>query len=305
LGSRPKLEKIELSMDSSKIYGYTRAIMVSNDRNISFLKMHGLGNDFVIIDSRHKRINLTADIIRKLGDRNFGVGFDQLGIIQNSEVSDAHLTFFNSDGSISATCGNATRCIANFLMLETKKDKIDLSTDHISLQALREIDGSVSVNMGLPEIHWQKIPLLKEVDTLFLPIPGQPTATSMGNPHCSFFVDNLDQVKIEAEGAKIENHPLFPQKTNVQFVSVVSQDRLRVRVWERGVGVTKASGSSACAVVAASVRRKITGNQVHVDLDGGTMVVNYKDDGIWMNGPTMHVFDGQLHTQFLDSFNEK
>ena len=292
-------------MDSSKIYGYTRAIMVSNDRNISFLKMHGLGNDFVIIDSRHKRINLTADIIRKLGDRNFGVGFDQLGIIQNSEVSDAHLTFFNSDGSISATCGNATRCIANFLMLETKKDKVDLSTDHISLQALREIDGSVSVNMGLPEIHWQKIPLLKEVDTLFLPIPGQPTATSMGNPHCSFFVDNLDQVKIEAEGAKIENHPLFPQKTNVQFVSVVSQDRLRVRVWERGVGVTKASGSSACAVVAASVRRKITGNQVHVDLDGGTMVVTYKDDGIWMNGPTMHVFDGQLHTQFLDSFNEK
>ena len=279
--------------------------MVSNDRNISFLKMHGLGNDFVIIDSRHKRINLTADIIRKLGDRNFGVGFDQLGIIQNSEVSDAHLTFFNSDGSISATCGNATRCIANFLMLETKKDKVDLSTDHISLQAKREIDGSVSVNMGLPDIHWQKIPLLEEVDTLFLPIPGQPTATSMGNPHCSFFVDNLDQVKIEAEGAKIENHPLFPQKTNVQFVSVVSQDRLRVRVWERGVGVTKASGSSACAVVAASVRRKITGNQVHVDLDGGTMVVNYKDDGIWMNGPTMHVFDGQLHTQFLDSFNEK
>ena len=279
--------------------------MVSNDRNISFLKMHGLGNDFVIIDSRHKRINLTADIIRKLGDRNFGVGFDQLVIIQNSEVSDAHLTFFNSDGSISATCGNATRCIANFLMLETKKDKVDLSTDHISLQALREFDGSVSVNMGLPEIHWQKIPLLKEVDTLFLPIPGQPTATSMGNPHCSFFVDNLDQVKIEAEGAKIENHPLFPQKTNVQFVSVVSRDRLRVKVWERGVGVTKASGSSACAVVAASVRRKITGNQVHVDLDGGTMVVNYKDDGIWMNGPTMHVFDGQLHTQFLDSFNEK
>ena len=279
--------------------------MVSNDRNISFLKMHGLGNDFVIIDSRNKRINLPANLIRKLADRNFGVGFDQLGIIQNSEVSDAHLTFFNSDGSISATCGNATRCIANFLMQETKKDELDLSTDHISLKAKRGIDGSISVNMGLPDIHWKKIPLLEEVDTLFLPIPGQPTATSMGNPHCSFFVDNLDQVKIEAEGAKIENHPLFPQKTNVQFVSVVSQDRLRVRVWERGVGVTKASGSSACAVVAASVRRKITGNQVHVDLDGGTMVVNYKDDGIWMNGPTMHVFDGQLTTQFLDSVYEK
>ena len=279
--------------------------MLSNDRNISFLKMHGLGNDFVIIDSRDKRINLPANLIRKLGDRNFGVGFDQLGIIQNSEVSDAHLTFFNSDGSISATCGNATRCIANFLMQETKKDELDLSTDHLLLKAKRETDGSISVNMGFPDIHWQKIPLLEELDTLFLPIPGQPTATSMGNPHCSFFVDNLDQVKIEAEGAKIENHPLFPQKTNVQFVSVISRDRLRVRVWERGVGVTKASGSSACAVVAASVRRKITGNQVHVDLDGGTLVVNYKDDGIWMNGQTMHVFDGQLNKQFLDSVYEK
>ena len=275
--------------------------MVSNDRNISFLKMHGLGNDFVIIDSRHKRINLTADIIRKLGDRNFGVGFDQLGIIQNSEEADAHLTFFNSDGSSSVTCGNATRCIANFLMEETKRDEINLSTDHILLKAKLETDGSVSVNMGLPEIHWQKIPLLEEVDTLFLPIPGKPTATSMGNPHCSFFVDKMDQVKIEAEGAQIENHPLFPQKTNVRFVSVISQDRLRVRVWERGVGVTKASGSSACAAVVASVRRKITGNKVYVDLDGGTLVVNYKDDGIWISGPTMHVFDGQLNTQFLDS----
>ncbi|MDG2430770.1 MAG: diaminopimelate epimerase [Paracoccaceae bacterium] len=280
-------------------------MMMSNDRKISFSKMHGLGNDFVVIDSRYKSVNLTASLIRKLGDRNFGVGFDQLGIIQNSEGSDAHLTFFNSDGSSSATCGNATRCIANFLMEEIEKDEIDLSTDHISLKAKRETDGSVSVNMGLPEIHWQKIPLLEEVDTLFLPIPGKPTATSMGNPHCSFFVDSLDQVKIEVDGSQIENHPLFPQKTNVQFVSVISEDRLRVRVWERGVGITKASGSSACAAVAASVRRKITGNKVYVDLDGGTLIVNYKDDGIWMNGPTVHVFDGQLNTQFLDSVYEK
>jgi diaminopimelate epimerase len=190
-------------------------------------------------------------------------------------------------------------------MKEIKKDEIDLSTDHVKLKAKRETDGSVSVNMGLPEIHWQKIPLSEEVDTLFLPIHGEPTATSMGNPHCSFFVDSLDQVNVEAEGAKIENHPLFPQKTNVQFVSVISEDRLRVRVWERGAGVTKASGSSACAAVAASVRRQITGNKVYVDLDGGTLVVNYKDDGIWINGPTMHVFDGQLNTQFLDSVYEK
>ena len=273
----------------------------TNVKNISFFKMHGLGNDFVVIDSRLKSTNLTASFIKKLGDRNFGVGFDQLAIIHDSEVSDARLTFFNSDGSKSATCGNATRCIANFLMDDIKKDEIDLSTDHKSLQAKREADGSVSVNMGLPEIEWQKIPLLEDVDTLFLPIPGKPTATSMGNPHCSFFVDNLDEVKIEAEGAEIENHPLFPQKTNVQFVSLISKDRLRVRVWERGVGVTKASGSSACAAVVASVRRKITGNKVEVDLDGGTLVIDYTNKGVWMNGPTMHVFNGQLNSQFLDS----
>lgn len=273
----------------------------TNVKNISFFKMHGLGNDFVVIDSRLKSTNLTANFIKKLGDRNFGVGFDQLAIIHDSEVSDARLTFFNSDGSKSATCGNATRCIANFLMDDIKKDEIDLSTDHKSLKAKREVDGSVSVNMGLPEIEWQKIPLLEDVDTLFLPIPGKPTATSMGNPHCSFFVDNLDEVKIEAEGAEIENHPLFPQKTNVQFVSLISKDRLRVRVWERGVGVTKASGSSACAAVVASVRRKITGNKVEVDLDGGTLVINYTNKGVWMNGPTMHVFNGQLNSQFLDS----
>ena len=273
----------------------------TNVKNISFFKMHGLGNDFVVIDSRLKSTNLTANFIKKLGDRNFGVGFDQLAIIHDSEVSDARLTFFNSDGSKSATCGNATRCIANFLMDDIKKDEIDLSTDHKSLQAKREADGSVSVNMGLPEIEWQKIPLSEDVDTLFLPIPGKPTATSMGNPHCSFFVDNLDEVKIEAEGAEIENHPLFPQKTNVQFVSLISKDRLRVRVWERGVGVTKASGSSACAAVVASVRRKITGNKVEVDLDGGTLVIDYTNKGVWMNGPTMHVFNGQLNSQFLDS----
>ena len=273
----------------------------TNVKNISFFKMHGLGNDFVVIDSRLKSTNLTANFIKKLGDRNFGVGFDQLAIIHDSEVSDARLTFFNSDGSKSATCGNATRCIANFLMDDIKKDEIDLSTDHKSLKAKREVDGSVSVNMGLPEIEWQKIPLLEDVDTLFLPIPGKPTATSMGNPHCSFFVDDLDQVNVEAEGAEIENHPLFPQKTNVQFVSLISKDRLRVRVWERGVGVTKASGSSACAAVVASVRRKITGNKVEVDLDGGTLVINYTTKGVWMNGPTMHVFNGQLNSQFLDS----
>ena len=273
----------------------------TNFKNISFFKMHGLGNDFVVIDSRLKSTNLTANFIKKLGDRNFGVGFDQLAIIHDSEISDARLTFFNSDGSKSATCGNATRCIANFLMDDIKKDEIDLSTDHKSLKAKREVDGSVSVNMGLPEIEWQKIPLLEDVDTLFLPIPGKPTATSMGNPHCSFFVDNLDQVKIEAEGSEIENHPLFPQKTNVQFVSLISKDRLRVRVWERGVGVTKASGSSACAAVVASVRRKFTGNKVEVDLDGGTLVINYTNKGVWMNGPTMHVFNGQLNSQFLDS----
>jgi diaminopimelate epimerase len=139
---------------------------------------------------------------------------------------------------------------------------------------------------------WDEIPLAKNVDTLHLPIDGSPVATSMGNPHCTFFVENADAVDLEAEGAKFETHPLFPERTNVQFVHLVGEDHLRLRVWERGTGITQASGSSSCAVCVAAARRGLTGRKVTIDLDGGTIHVDWAEDGVWMTGPTEHVFDG-------------
>ena len=150
----------------------------------------------------------------------------------------------------------------------------------------------VAVNMGHPLLDWQEVPLAQEMDTLKLPIDGSPTATGMGNPHCTFFVDDADTVDLMAIGARMEHHPLFPERTNVQIVSVAGPDELRMRVWERGVGETLASGSSSCATAGAAARRGLTGRIVTVILDGVAMQVEWIDDVVWMTGPTAHVFDG-------------
>jgi len=147
--------------------------------------------------------------------------------------------------------------------------------------------------MGQPLLDWQDVPLARDMDTLSLPIDGAPTATGMGNPHCTFFVDDINAVDLAGRGAEMEHHPLFPERTNVQFVQVIGPDHLRMRVWERGVGVTLASGSSSCAVAVAAVRRGLTGRKVQIDLDGGTLHIDWRDDGVWMSGPTAHVFDGE------------
>ena len=262
--------------------------------------MHGLGNDFVILDWRKANFNLPTALITGLADRNYGVGFDQLAIIE-SGADDAHLRFFNADGSASAACGNATRCIARYLMDELKKPSLDLATDRGVLHAETSVDGLVSVNMGQPLLAWQDIPLSKAMETLVLPIKGDPSATSMGNPHCTFFVDDIAAINLETDAAPIENHPLFPTRTNVQFAQVIGKDHIRMRVWERGVGVTLASGSSSCATAVTAARRGLTGHSVKIDVDGGELKVDWRADGVWLTGPTMHVFSGSLTTQFLDS----
>jgi len=262
------------------------------------MKMHGLGNDFVVLDGRNTRFELTDSIITAIADRNRGVGFDQLAVILPSDV-DAHLDFYNSDGSKSAACGNATRCIARFLMNETDKSTLDLKTDRGILRAVDQGDGITAVNMGHPMFEWNEIPLAYECDTLSLPIDGTPTATGMGNPHCTFFVDDAEQVNLMSDGRKIEHHALFPERTNVQFASLVAKDHLRMRVWERGVGVTLASGSSSCATAVAAARRGLTSRSVKIDLDGGPIQIDWCDDGVWMAGPTAHVFDGVFTTEFL------
>lgn len=267
--------------------------MVQERQNgLPFMKMHGLGNDFVVIDGRGAEALPAPEVIAAIADRHRGVGFDQLAIISADDSADAFLTFYNSDGSTSAACGNATRCIARFLMEDTGRDRLDLRTEHGILPALDAGGGLTSVNMGHAATSWDKIPLAREADTLCLPIEGSPVATSMGNPHCTFFVENAEAVDLEDLGPAIEHHPLFPQRTNVQVAHVAAPDTLRMRVWERGVGMTLASGSSSCAVASAAHRRGLTGPEVTIRLDGGEIEIRIADDGIWMTGPTAYVFDG-------------
>jgi len=267
---------------------------------LPFLKMHGLGNDFVVIDTRGASRVITAALVRALGDRHRGVGFDQLAVVETGDDADLRLTFWNADGSTAGACGNASRCIARREMELTGKTHVTLRTERGLLEAVDAGNGLTSVNMGQPVVDWQDIPLARACDTLSLPIDGAPVATGMGNPHCTFFVENADAVDLERQGAVFECHPLFPERTNVQFAHVVGPDHLRMRVWERGVGVTLASGSSSCAVTVAAARRGLTGRRVRLTLDGGEIAVDWRDDGVWMTGPTAHVFDGTLTAAFLD-----
>ena len=270
------------------------------DTGLAFMKMHGLGNDFVVVDARTHAVPVTPALARGIGHRQYGVGFDQLAVIERGEA-DAHLVFYNADGSTSAACGNATRCIARFLMNETGKSELTLTTERGTLQARDAGDGLTSVNMGHPQLLWNEIPLAEEMDTLELPIEGGPTATGMGNPHCTFFVDNAEAIPMEEFGARYEYHPLYPERTNVQVAQIVAPDHIRMRVWERGVGITLASGSSSCATAVAASRRGLTGRKVQVDLDGGTIWVDWREDGVWMTGPTAHVFSGTLTPEYLRS----
>jgi diaminopimelate epimerase len=266
-----------------------------------FHKMNGLGNDFLIIDGRARNFHVDSYLVMSLASRHFGVGFDQLAVIHKSILTDvnASLEFWNADGTSSPTCGNATRCIAKLLMDENKTSEITLSSNHTILKCIKLQNGSISVNMGKAMYSWQDIPLSKACDTLHLPIKGDPVATSIGNPHCTFFVPSLEDNNIEEFGKIFEKHELFPARTNVQIAEVLDYETITMKVWERGVGVTLASGSSACAVVFAAWRRKLVSDETKVLLDGGELNIKISNDGIWMSGVTSHVFDGILTSEFL------
>jgi len=264
------------------------------------MKMHGLGNDFVVFDARAAEIILSENLVRAIAQRQKGIGFDQLAVITTG-TGDAQLTFYNADGSTSAACGNATRCIARYLMDTTGARTLHLTTDRGDLTAIDAGDGLTSVNMGHPQLEWEQIPLAGPIDTLALPIEGAPVATGMGNPHCTFFVPDASAVDLAAFGALHEHHPLYPQRTNVQVAQLIGPDHIRMRVWERGVGITLASGSSSCATAVAAARLGLTGRTVRIDLDGGSLNIDWRDDGVWMTGETMHVANGTLTAQFLAS----
>jgi len=263
--------------------------------SVPFMKMHGLGNDFVVIDRRSHPVELRDAEVRLIGDRHRGVGFDQLALIDADDGADARLTFLNADGSSSAACGNATRCIARHLMDKEGKSAVVLRTER-GLLACEDAGGGLTrVNMGAPLTTWDEVPLAHEIDTLHLPIEGDPVATGMGNPHCTFFIEDAEGADIADIGPRFETHPLFPERTNVELVEVRGRYEIRVRIWERGTGVTLASGSCSCAAAVAAARRGLTDRKVRVVVDGGTLEVDWRDDGVWMTGPTAHVFDGVLH----------
>lgn len=287
-------------LDSFSRRGYMPAMQDQHTSGLPFMKMHGLGNDFVVVDARARDWGITPALAQAIGHRQFGIGFDQLAVISDG-AGDAHLTFYNADGSTSAACGNATRCIARYLMEEQGLKALHLTTDRGDLSAQDAGKGLTSVNMGPPQLDWSEVPLAREMDTLELPIEGVPTATGMGNPHCTFFVEDVSQIDLAAQGAALEHHPLYPERTNVQFAQIIGPDHIRMRVWERGVGITLASGSSSCATAVAAARRGLTGRKVQIDLDGGTIHVDWREDGVWMTGPTMHVASGVLTQAFLDS----
>ncbi|QFU07261.1 Diaminopimelate epimerase [Rhodobacteraceae bacterium THAF1] len=273
--------------------------MASDLPHLPFMKMHGLGNDFVVIDRRARDVPVTTALARAIGNRQRGVGFDQLAVIDSDADADAALTFWNADGSLSSACGNATRCIARYLM--GPSGVVHLRTERGLLEARDASDGLTTVNMGAPILDWRTIPLAREMDVDHLPIAGDPVATGMGNPHCTFFVDNAEGVDLATFGPAHEHNPLFPERTNVQVAHLIGPDHLRMRVWERGAGVTLASGSSSCATAVAAHRRGLTSRAVTIELDGGTIVIDWRDDGVWMTGPTAHVFDGVLTPDWLEA----
>lgn len=266
---------------------------------LPFMKMHGAGNDFVVIDQRGRGAAVTAGLARAIGDRNRGVGFDQLAEITASDSADFGLIFWNSDGTQAGACGNATRCVADHVMRSLGVDRVSLTTARGALEAERAADGRVWVNMGQPQLDWSSIPLARGVDHLHLPLPGDPVAVGMGNPHCIHFVPDAEAVDLVTLGPQIEHDPLFPQRTNVEFATLLSPCRMRMRVWERGTGITLACGSGACATAVAAHLRGMIGPRVALEVDGGVLEVDWRDDGVWLTGPVARVFDGVLSADYI------
>lgn len=271
----------------------------ARSQDLRFLKMHGLGNDFVVLDTRASGEAVTPGLARALGDRNRGVGFDQLAVIRAGGAGSVRVDFWNADGSAADACGNATRCVARLLMAESGEKSCELETGRGRLLARDAGHGLIAVNMGAPQLTWDTVPLAREMDLDALPIEGDPGAAGMGNPHCVFVVPDAEAVDLAAIGPGIEHHPLFPERTNVEFVQVIDRETIRMRVWERGGMITLACGSGACAAVVVTARRGLTGRKVTVRLDGGELFVDWRNDGVWMTGPTALVFEGRLSAEFL------
>ena len=270
--------------------------------SIEFIKMHGLGNDFVIFDLRAQNMKLSSQVVKEIARRRTGVGCDQLISIEVSKNinKDAKIRIWNADGGEVEACGNAMRCVGYLLLKEGKKTEIVLETPAGDIKVTGNNADRVSVDMGVPRTHWSEIPLAEEYDTLCIDISEgelkNPVGVSMGNPHVVFFVNDVDSIDLDKLGPKIEFHPLFPSRVNVGISEVLGNNQIRLRVWERGVGITNACGTAACAAVVAGVRRKVVLRNTTVNLDGGSLEIEWRssDNRVIMTGPVSSSFRGSL-----------
>ncbi len=277
---------------------------------ISFYKMNGLGNDFVIIDARSQAVAFSAEAARRIGDRHRGVGFDQLISIERDGLEDdVRMRIWNPDGSPAGACGNGARCVGDLLLSQSGRTSVTIAAPGRLITCRREADGRVTVDMGEPKLDWQDIPLAERMDTRTLdirigpidaPVLFGPSAVNMGNPHCIFFVEDAGAHDLRKIGPMIEHHPLFPDRANISLAQVRSKSEIRLRVWERGAGLTQACGSAACASVVAAVRKRLTDRQVRVELDGGPLDIHWRDDNrVLMTGATELNFMGELDERFF------
>jgi diaminopimelate epimerase len=271
-----------------------------------FTKMHGLGNDFVVLDRRANGGTIPPETARALADRHRGVGCDQVIVIGESGMADVALRFFNPDGGEAGACGNGTRCVGALLMNERGADHLAVETLAGVLDIEKAAGGLVSVDMGLARTDWDEIPLAERTDTLHLGISegplSDPVAVNMGNPHAVFFVDDAEAVDLAKHGPKLEHHKMFPERANIGVAQVTGKDRLRLRVWERGAGITLACGSGACAATVAAHRRHLTGRKVELQLDGGPLAVEWLENGhVLMTGPVATSFTGELDASLFAS----
>jgi len=266
---------------------------------LPFRKMHGLGNDFVIV--KGTKDQFTPEQARRIADRRHGIGCDQFIVMEppQDKAADLFMRIYNPDGSQAQACGNGTRCAADLWMNENGRDSCVIQT-LAGLLKCRRVDDMVEVDMGTPRLGWKDIPLAEQCDTLHLGVLGgelnDPVAVNVGNPHTVFFVENAERVDVEGIGSQVERHVLFPERTNVEFAEILEENQIRVRVWERGAGLTQACGSGACAVIVAAVRRGLSARKAEIILDGGSLFLEWRaqDDHVLMTGPVAYVFEGTI-----------
>ena len=276
---------------------------------LAFTKMHGLGNDFVVIDARAGKpgagIAIGDAVAAAIADRHTGIGCDQLIVVEDAPGADAFMRIRNADGGEVDACGNATRCVGAVLLGESGADTVRIRTGADLLTVTRADGGLVTVDMGVPRLGWDDVPLAMAADTLHLDLErgplADPAAASMGNPHATFFVDDADAVLISVLGPELEVDPMFPERANIGIAQMLAPDRMRLRVWERGAGLTPACGTGACAAVVNASRRGLANRRMVVEMDGGELLIDWREDTghVFMTGPAETSFAGVIAPDLL------